>query len=230
MTTPSKPKIEIKSVKHDFTTDEHRQLGGDLARCISALRGIEAEFDQVKASYKSKTTEAEARIDKYSTDITNGFEMRNERCVVVLDLKESKKYFYLESALVKGAIPKDLEPVITEPLTDADRQTELLEAESKFEAREDIALFPATESDSGVLTVGRLDDKWYSALRIKIGTRIINERLDSEQACSKKRSDQVRRSLKRFGEWVEENLGREEAKGFKNAIELVKAEHAEREE
>ena len=230
MTTPSKPKVEVKSVKHDFTTDEHRQLGGDLARCISGLRGIEAEFDQVKASYKSKTTEAEARIDKISTDITNGFEFRNERCLVILDLKESKKHFYLESALVKGELPKGLEPVLTEPLTDADRQTELLEAESEFDARQDIALFPATESDSGILTVGRLGGKWYSALRIKIGTRVINERLDSEQACSKKRTDQIKRACKRFVEWVEENLGREEAKGFKNQIELVKAEHADREE
>lgn len=230
MTTPIKPKIEVKSVKHDFTTDEHRQLGGDLARCISSLRGIEAEFDQVKASYKSKTTEAEARIDKISTDITNGFEFRNERCLVVLDVKESKKHFYLESALVKGEIPKGLEPVITEPLTDADRQTELLEAESKFDAREDIELFPATESDSGILTVGRLGGKWFSALRIKIGTRVITERLDSEQTCSKKRNVQIERTCGRFIKWVEENLGREEAKGFKNAVELVKAQHAEREE
>ena len=230
MTTPIKPKIETKSVKHDFTTEEHRQVGGDLARCISGLRGIEAEFDQVKASYKSKTTEAEARIDKISTDITNGFEFRNERCVVILDLKESKKYFYLESALVKGELPNDAIPVITEPLTDADRQTELLEAESKFDARQDIELFQPAGEDSGVLTVGRLGGKWFSALRIKIGTRIINERLDSEQACSKKRADQVKRACKRFGEWLDENLGREEAKGFKNAVELVKAEHAEREE
>ncbi len=230
MTTPIKPKIEVKSVKHDFTTDEHRQLGGELARSLATLRGIEKEFDQVKSSYKSKTTEAEARIDKTSTDITNGFEMRNERCLVVLDLKESKKHYYLESALVKGEIPKGLEPVITEPLTDADRQAELIEAESRFEAREDIELFTATESDSGILTVGRLDNKWFSALRIKIGTRVINERLDSEQSCSKKRADQIGRALKRFGTWLEENLGREESKGFKNEIELVKAAHAGREE
>ena len=230
MTTPAKPKIETKLVKHDFTTDEHRQLGGDLARCISGLRQIEAELDEVKASYKAKTSSAEAQINKISTDITNGFEMRNERCVVILDMKESKKHFYLESLLKDGELPKNCEPVITEPLTDADRQAELLEAESKFDARQDIDLFPATESDSGTLTVGRLGGKWYSALRIKIGTRVINERLDSEQACSKKRPDQIKRACKRFVDWVEQNLGREEAKGFKNQIELVKAEHAEREE
>jgi hypothetical protein len=36
--------------------------------------------------------------------------------------------------------------------------------------------------------------------------------------------------LKTFAGWVEETLGREEAKGFKNQMELIKTEHAEREE
>lgn len=230
MATTPKPKFETKNVRHDYTTEEHRQLGGDLARCISSLRGIEAEFDQVKASYKSKTTEAEARIDKISTDITNGFDMRQERCLVVLDMKEGKKHYYLESALVKGEVPKGLDPILTEPLTDGDRQTELLEGEAKFEAREDILLFKPTDSDNGILTVGRSGGKWFSALRVKIGTRVITERLDSEQPCSKKRPDQINRALKRFTGWLEDNLGHEESKGFKNQIELVKAAHAEREE
>ena len=230
MTTPTKPKVEVKSVKHDFTPEEIAQLNIDFRLADKSLGGIEKEFDSIKASYKAKTTEAESRKDAIGTNLDAGFEMRNERCVVVLDVKESKKHFYLESALVKGEIPKGLEPVITEPLTDADRQTELLEAESKFDAREDIELFSPTESDSGILTVGRLGGKWFSALRIKIGTRVINERLDSEQPCSKKRPDQIKRALKRFTEWLEENLGREESKGFKNALELVKAGHAEREE
>ena len=79
--------------------------------------------------------------------------------------------------------------------------------------------------------MGRLDGKWYSALRIKIGTRKIEERLDSEQVLRQETVfDQITRSCKFFSDWLDKNLGREEAKGFKNGIELVKAEHAEREE
>jgi hypothetical protein len=84
MTTPKAETI-IKSVKHTFTPAERGGLGDDLARAIGALRGVETEFDGIKASYKAKTAEVEARIDGLSTNLINGFDMRNERCVVVYD-------------------------------------------------------------------------------------------------------------------------------------------------
>lgn len=40
----------------------------------------------------------------------------------------------------------------------------------------------------------------------------------------------VERGVNRFQKWVEENLGHEESKGFTNSSELVKAEHADRDE
>ena len=51
-----KPKLqtETKNIRHDFTGDEKQQLGSDLARAFGALRGVESEFDGIKASYKSK--------------------------------------------------------------------------------------------------------------------------------------------------------------------------------
>ena len=223
-------KIATKSVKHTFTDSEHRQYGSELAQAYDTLRGIEAKFDKIKASFKSRTAEVEATVDRISTNITNGFEYRDERCVVVLDLKAGKKHFHLESSLVDGALPKDAVPILTEAITDADRQTELVEAESKFEAKEDIELFKPAGADTGYLTVGRLKGKWFAALRVKIGTRVISERLDSEQPCTKKRPDCVKRACKRFGEWLEENLGHEEAKGFQNELALVVAGHSEREE
>ncbi len=224
MNKNTKPKIEVKSVKHVFTDTEHREYGSTLAQSYGTLRGIESEFDKVKASFKSRTAEVEAQIDRISTNITNGFEYRDERCRVELDPKLGKKSYFLESA------PEDAEPVIVQDMTDADYQQELLEAESAFDAKEIIPLFSATEKDSGLMTVGRLTGKWFSALNVKIGPREIKERLDSEQACSKKRADQIKRTCKRFIEWLDENLGRDEAQGFKNSVELVKAEHAEREE
>jgi hypothetical protein len=120
--------------------------------------------------------------------------------------------------------------VITEPVTDADRQTELIEAESKFEEREEILLFKPALDDFGTLVVGRLAGKWYAALRVRIGTREIKERLDGEQACCKRRPDMVMRACNRFNGWLDANLGQAAAQGFKNSVELVKAAHAEREE
>lgn len=219
-----KPRIETKSVKHTFTTDEVNQLNVDFRQSYSNLKAVESEFDNVKAVWKSKTTEAESRMETLSATLQAGFEMRQERCRVVLDPKQSKKFFYLETAA------QDADPVLTEAMTEADFQTELLEAESKFDAREDIELFAPVNGDSGVMTVGRLDKKWFAALKVKIGTRIISERLDSEQTCSKKRSVMIERCLGRLNTWLKENLGHEEAKGFQNSLALVKAAHAEREE
>lgn len=223
-------KIVKRSVKHVFTTEETAQLNVEFRQSFANLKSVEAEFDSVKASYKAKTTEAESKMETLNATLQAGFEHREKPLALVMDMKLGKKFFYLESDLVDGELPKKAEPVIVEAVTDSDRQQELLEAEAKFDAKEDIQLFQATENDRGVLTVGRLDGKWYSALRVKIGTRKIEERLDSEQACAKKRFDQITRSCKFFADWLDKSMGREEAKGFKNGIELVKAEHAEREE
>lgn len=229
----TKPKLKIvkRSVKHTFTPEETAAKNLDFRQAYDSVKAVEAEFDSIKASYKAKTTEAESRMENISATLNAGFEFRDKNLVLVLDLKDGKKHFYLEDDVdTSGELPKHLVPIITEPITDADRQQELIEAEARFEAREEIALFEPAADDSGVLIVGRLGSKWFSALRVKIGTREIKERLDSEQACSKKRPDQIKRACKRFGEWLEENLGHEEAKGFKNAVALVQAEHAEREE
>lgn len=219
-----KPRIETKSVKHSFTVDEVNQLNVDFRQSYSNLKAVESEFDNVKAVWKSKVTEAESRMETLSATLQAGFEMRQERCRVVLDPKLSKKFFYLETA------PEGADPVLCEPMTDDDFQAELLEAESKFDAKEDIEIFEPINGDSGVMTVGRLDGKWFAALKVKVGTRIISERLDSEQSCSKKRSVMIERCLARLKTWLKENLGHEEAKGFQNAINLTLAAHAEREE
>jgi hypothetical protein len=223
----TKPKIETKSVKHTFTPEEIMQLNGDFRRSYDSLKSVEAEFDSVKATYKAKTTEAESRMETLSATLNAGFEMRQEKCRVVLTPKESKKYYFLEAS------PEDSEPVLIEPMTPADFQAELIEAEGKFELREEIPLFAAlgeNSSDNGTLIIGRLNKLWYAALRVNIGTRILGERLDSEQPANKKRFDAVKRGCKRFDEWVTENLGKDEAKGFQNGIADVLEKHKEREE
>ena len=226
----TKHKIIKRSVKHVFTEPEVAQLNVEFGQSYDAMLAAEADLKSVTASYKAKVTESEARMTSLRSTINAGFEFREKPLVLIMDMKAGKKFFYLESDLVDGELPKKAEPVITEAVTDADRQQELIEAESQFDAREEIEVFPKAGEDFGSLAVGRKDGKWFTALRVKIGTRVISERLDNEQPCSKKRSDQINRALKRFSEWLNENLGREESKGFQNHIELTKAAHAERDE
>ena len=144
--------------------------------------------------------------------INAGFEMRDKELAVILDVKAGKKYFLLKEQAeseIDGLNEENsafkyvyaaTHAVITEPITEADLQAELIESESKFDARQEIELFKPAGQDSGILVVGRQGGKWFSALRVKIGTREIKERLDSEQACSKKRPDQIKRACKRFCE------------------------------
>lgn len=229
-----KPKIIKRAVKHVFTPDEIATLSTEFRQAYSNLKAVETEFDSVKASYKAKTTEAESRMETLSATLQAGFDIRDQDCVVVYDYEAGKKHFFLAAQLEywspEDGMPTTIEPVITEPMTDKDRQQELIQAEAAFEARTEIKLFEPAGNDQGVMVVGRLDGKWFSALRVTIGQHEISERLDGDGPGSKKRYDQVKRGLKQFDVWLETNLGREEAKGFRNAIELVKVEQAEREE
>ena len=232
MPTKPEPKIEIKSVKHTFTPVEREDLGSGLARCIGTCRGIETEFDQVKASFKAKLTEAEARIDNLSTSLVNGFEMRNERCAVVYRPADRKKDYFLETSFKAAAEQGwhgQLDPALTEDMTRDDFQAELIQAESKFDCREEIELFNPTDSDSGVLVVGRFGQKWFSALRVKIGKLVLEERLDSEQKAFKFRPDAVAMGVKRISEWSKANL-KDLAKGFEESFRGVAEAHKERQE
>lgn len=114
-------KIESKSIKHDFTPSEREEIGKNLAMCIGSLRGLLAEFDQVKKDYKAKESTHEAKIDLLSTNICNGFEMRTARCSVVYRTKDKKKDYYLDPQ-TNGDVP-----VLTEDMLPEDFQKELKE-------------------------------------------------------------------------------------------------------
>ena len=220
----SEPKIEIKSVKHTFAPEERNQIGSDLARAIGGLRGIEVENDQVKAAFKARITEAEARIDNLSTSLINGFEMRNARCLVVYFPKERKKHYFLETADGK---PNGAPAVLIEDMTGDDFQVELVQAESKFDLKEEIDLFQKTDTDSGIVVVGKFAGKWFSAARVKIGKLTLTERLDSEQKAFKLRADAVSTAVKRVNAWAKENL-KEHSKGFEDSFANVIIAHQER--
>jgi len=217
-------RTEMRLVRHDLTPQERQNAGSDLAREIGKTRGVEQEFDQVKASYKARATECETRIDSLSTLLMNGFEMRQKACRVEFRPKDGKKDYFLPDHTDGDP------PVLTEDMTAEDFQQDLIQAESGFECREEIQLWLPAGSDRAVMAVGRLKDMWFAALRVHIGHRKIEERLDSEQACAKKRIDMIKRSAKRLQEWLVTTLGKDAAKGFEEAIYLAVEKQKEREE
>lgn len=224
MNTPAQPKIETKTVRHEYTIDEKIAMGGELSRAIANARGVEEEFDEVKASYKAKLTAAQARIGSISTSLMNGFELKPMKCRVVFRPKDKRKDFYLVDA------PDDADPVLTEEMEASDYEQDLIQAESKFEAREEIQLFNPAPGSVGTLVVGRFRGRWYSALRITVGHSKIEERLDSEQKSVRARWDAVRLAGKRAMEWLTDALGKDNAAGFKDPIQTAVEAHREREE
>jgi hypothetical protein len=114
-------------------------------------------------------------------------------------------------------------------MTAADFQQELIEAEAKFDAREEIELFKPAEGDRGILVVGRLAGRWFSALRVKIGKLELSERLDAEQKSVKERPAAVALAVKRFNAWAKDNL-KDLAAGFADSANTVAEAHKERAE
>jgi hypothetical protein len=208
------PKIETKTIKHTFTPPEREQLNGDLLNALEAIDTAESDFENVKATWKAKITEAEAHTGTIRAKLRAGFDMRQERCVVVYRYKERKKDYFLEAHLIKSE--PDGVPVLTEEMTEADFQAELLAAESQFENREEIELF-RTGNDSGILVVGQFKNRWFSAVRLTVGNRSLSERLDSEQRAFKERFPAITTAATNALAWLKDNF-KDHAKGFAQPI------------
>lgn len=203
----------VKSVRHNYTDDERKALNEDLLKNLERKSQTEAEFQQVKSRFKAKLDEAEARTTTLCINLRNGWEQRSVECRVVYRPADRKKDFYrLDTDTL--ALTEDMEP--------ADYQAELLQAESGFENKESISLWEAG-ADKGLLIVGRLKDRWYSALRCNVG------RQSSEQPAFKNRFDAINRAAKRLKTWLKENLG-DNAKGFEEPILKAVEAHRERAE
>lgn len=228
MKTTTKPITIKKSVRHDFTADEIKQLNVDFGNAYDTLRATEAEFDNVKAVWKAKTTEAESRMTTLRATINAGFEQRLKDCVVIFRPTDGKKDFYLAETFstgsISGQISAEAKLLCTEDMTQADFEQDLIQADSAFENRGEIELWNA-EADCGLIVVGSQGGKWFAAVRGSVGKHRIEERLDSEQPASKKRFDAIQRASNRVNEWLKSTLGRDAAKGFEEAIyQAVEAE------
>lgn len=209
-----KPKIEVKSVKYNFTPEEMLEMGQRLSAAISEARNIEDDLASVKAQFKAKMEAAGGQISSISSKIASKFEMREQRCRVVYYAKERKKRFFLENDLT------DDNPVHEEPMAREDYQLDLLQADSEFDQVTRIPVFEAGK-DRGEFVVGSNGDDWFCAVRFSIGSQEITERLDTEQAVAKERAGAIKKASKRAKDWIVANLGKDALTGFKDQIEAA---------
>lgn len=222
-------RFETKNLKHTFTDSEAHLLGRNLGLLLNEKSDLETEFDGVKADYKAKIAVKDSSISELATKLRNGFDLRDTRCAVVFIPKDKKKHFFIVTDESNGEVVTEDKPALVENMTPDDFQQELIEAESKFDAREEIELFKPADGDRGILVVGRLAGKWFSALRVKIGKLELTERLDAEQPCCKERPDAVAKAIKRVNVWAKDNL-KDLAAGFQESFKSVAEAQKERAE
>lgn len=205
----SNERFEERLVKHEFSPAERLEIGAELARALQKKDSIETEFEGVKASYKAKIAEADSLVSNHAADIQNGFTHRKKKCRVVFRTKDRKKDYYPE--IKDGIFSTTI--VLTDDMTADDMQDELFQAEQQFERRAEVVLFK-----DGTLILGRMAGKWYAALRVKIGGKGIEERLDPAAKKFKARPDALKATIIRLQTWLSDQLGDETAKGFQDSI------------
>lgn len=218
--TQPKPILVKKSVKHTFDTKEVAQLHVDFGQAYDAVKSAEADFDSVKAVHKATIQAAESKMILLRATINAGFEDREKELVVIFHPERKKKTYHVPTET--GWLET---PALTEDMQPQDFQQDLIQAESIFSHRKELTLWKAG-NDLGVLIIGQLGNKWYSALRANVGAVKLEERLDSEQKAYKTREAAINFASTRALEWLEATMGKETAKGFCDGIKKLADDEA----
>lgn len=103
-------------LRYNYTPDERREKGQQLADTHIRLGSVNDELDRIKSDYKAKIQLHETEISTLSTQVSTGCEMREYVCFFEYDQPEKGK-----KTLRRKEPPCDI--VRVEEMTIADRQT-----------------------------------------------------------------------------------------------------------
>ncbi|HLP01465.1 MAG TPA: hypothetical protein VK163_05520 [Opitutaceae bacterium] len=117
-----------RQLRYNYTPDERREKGQQLADTHIKLGSVNEELDRVKSEYKSRITTLENEIGLLSTQVSTGYEMREYVCAYKYDHPSKGR-----KSLYRVEPPQDL--ICEEEMTIADRQT-ILESIEKQAAEE----------------------------------------------------------------------------------------------
>lgn len=198
-----------EQLRYNYTPDERREKGQQLADTHIRLGAVNDELDRIKSDYKAKTQTLEADITTLSTQVSTGYEMREYVCAYKYDFpsKGRKTLFRVEP-------PQDL--IVEEEMTIADRQT-ILESVDKQAADEQAKAGKPTEK-SEAPKPGSPDDLRFAellaeALKNATMVRDPDTGFVSEITISDDAAKSVMRGLKasellRWHDWLTAHLDR----------------------
>lgn len=73
-----------RMLRIQYTDAERLELGKKLAEEHAELRGVNSDFDRVKANFKSKITSKEANIEDLSNKVSTGYHIADVKCKWVM--------------------------------------------------------------------------------------------------------------------------------------------------
>lgn len=81
-------KIVTKFLRYDFSEEDRKVMANDLAEAVNEKVNAEADLKAVRDQFKSRISEAEARISRFARALRSGFEMRDIECRVDYDFEK----------------------------------------------------------------------------------------------------------------------------------------------
>jgi hypothetical protein len=81
---PEEPRRSWESVRYDFTRDELRALGMDLAVETQMVYDLQQKKKELAAQMKVAILEAEGRCGKLALKLNQRYEMREAECTVMM--------------------------------------------------------------------------------------------------------------------------------------------------
>jgi len=82
---PEKTEYSLELVKIDFTPEEKIDLGLQVAEQVRLLKSIEAQKKSAAADFTAREKQANLEIDELARKLEDGFEVRQEMCLVEYD-------------------------------------------------------------------------------------------------------------------------------------------------
>jgi hypothetical protein len=117
MKKPTNKRDTSRMLRCTYTNMERLELGKELAEEHGNLGKTTADFDNVKANFKSKITAHEARIVDLSVKVSSGYRIEDVKCTWTFDKPVAgKKELYRNDSN---------ELVETADMTEQDRQIEI---------------------------------------------------------------------------------------------------------
>ncbi len=83
----------VKTYKRQFTPEEHEMNCSQLAGFIKEGNGIDDEQKEVMSHFKSRKDANKTSVNLYANHVSNGYQMKDERCTLHLDFERKKRVF-----------------------------------------------------------------------------------------------------------------------------------------